>query len=196
LLDTKAEYKNRRNFVQLRYISALILSGIVFSSALARADDFSFSFTNTTGNVVGTVTGEILGLTDNSTGPAADVIIESYPSALNADLFTSYTAPIDLFAGGWPLTTASDTFTESAGEITAADFGVDDGDFDFVTLGTGCNIVSSFCGNGFGNWEGSNFIGGTITYAPLGSSTPEPSTLGLALAGIVTLTARLRRSKN
>jgi len=181
--------------VQLRHISALILSGIVFSSALARADDFSFSFTNATGNVGGTVTGEILGLVNNSTGAATDVIIETYPLSLNEDLFTSYTEPIDLFAGSW-FSTDPDTFTESGGEITAADFGVDDGDFDFVTLGTGCNIVSSFCGNGFGNWEGSNFIGGTITYAPLGSSTPEPSTLGLALAGIVTLTARLRRSKN
>jgi hypothetical protein len=180
--------------VQLKYTFALMISGIVFAAGQANADDFSFSFTNDIGNVAGTVTGEILGLTDNSTGAATDVIIESYPSALNADLFTSYTAPIDLFADPW-FSTDANTFTETDGQITAADFGVDDGDFDFVTLGTGCNI-GSFCGNGFGNWETSSAVeGSTISFTQLGSSTPEPSTLGLMLAGFVALTARRVRRK-
>jgi hypothetical protein len=123
------------------------------------------------------------------------VIIESFPSALNADLFTSYTAPIDLFAGSWFQPTP-ETFTETDGEITAADFSVDDGDFDFVTLGTGCNIVDSFCGNGFGNWNNANYTAGsTVSFTELGSSTPEPSTLGLMLAGFAALTARRVRKK-
>jgi hypothetical protein len=180
--------------VQLKYTFALMISGIVLAAGPASADDFSFSFTNDIGNVVGTVTGEILGLTDNSTGAATDVIIESFPSALSADLNSSYTAPIDLFAFPW-FSTASDTFTETDGEITAADFGVDDGDYDFVTLGTGCNY-GTFCGNGFGNWGSDNATeGSTISFSQLGSSTPEPSTLGLMLAGFVALTARRVRRK-
>jgi hypothetical protein len=67
--------------VQLKYTFALMISGIVLAAGPASADDFSFSFTNDIGNVAGTVTGEILGLTDNSTGAATDVIIESFPSA-------------------------------------------------------------------------------------------------------------------
>lgn len=178
--------------MQLKYIFALIFSGIVFLSTPARADDFSFTFTNVTGNVGGTVTGEILGLVDNSTGPATDVIIESFPSALNAYLFTSYTAPIDLLTFPW-FGTGPNAFTESGGVITSASFGMDDGDFDFVTLGTGCNILSSFCGDGFGNWQTANYVGGTATYGS--SAAPEPSTLGLALAGILALTAKVRRSR-
>jgi hypothetical protein len=50
----------------------------------ARADlIFDFSFSNTTGNVAGTVTGEILGLTDNTALEAAtDIVITSYPDAV------------------------------------------------------------------------------------------------------------------
>jgi hypothetical protein len=60
-----------------------------FASALAVASsspsfalNFTFSFTNTIGNTAGTVTGEVIGLKDNATSPATDVIITSYPSAM------------------------------------------------------------------------------------------------------------------
>src|SRR5271170_3031461 len=45
--------------------------------------DFMFSFSNTVGAVNGTVTGEIFGLTDNATGPASNVILDSYPTGLD-----------------------------------------------------------------------------------------------------------------
>lgn len=179
--------------MQFKHVFALVISGIVFAAGPASADDFSFSFTNDIGNVAGTVTGEILGLTDNTTGPATDVIIESYPSALNADLFSSYTAPIDLFSGSW-FGTDTNTFTETGGEITAADFGVDDGDFDFVTLNS-CSL-GDFCGNGFGNWNnGDEVAGSTVSFSELGASAPEPSTLGMVLVGLAALTVRRVRRK-
>jgi hypothetical protein len=169
------------------FVLSFFAAGIVLFGGSAKADSFTFSFTNTTGDVSGTVTGEILGLTNNSTSSATDVIIESFPSALGSDLFTSYTAPIDVFASPW-YTTSPNTFTETNGQITAANFGMDDGDWTYLILGSGCNDISQ-CGNAMGNWETGDFtgdIGGnsTVTFAALStSSTPEPSTLGLALGG-------------
>ena len=43
---------------------------------------FNFSFSNTIGNVNGTVTGRILGLSDNSTGAASQVLIDTFPVGL------------------------------------------------------------------------------------------------------------------
>ena len=97
-------------------IIALAISGIVLLGASARGDSFTFSFTNTLGNVSGTVTGEILGLTNNSTGPASEVIITSFPTALNSQFGN---APLN--ATGW--TVLGNTFTESGGVITDALFG-------------------------------------------------------------------------
>jgi hypothetical protein len=70
------------------------------------------------GNTAGTVTGEIDGLTDNSTGAAADVIIKTAPSALGND---QGPLPIDLTATKWYI--LSNSFTVSGGQITAASFG-------------------------------------------------------------------------
>src|ERR1035437_4555091 len=60
---------------------------ICFSSGYARADNFTFSFTdNVTGtpNVDGTVTGEIFGLTNDWVSRAAtSIVITSYPAGLN-----------------------------------------------------------------------------------------------------------------
>ncbi len=99
---------------------ALAISGIVLLSAYAKADNFNFSITNTIGNVAGTVTGEILGLTNNSTGPASEVIIESYPVALISDFGN---API--IATLWN-DQFENTFTETGGVITAENFWAED----------------------------------------------------------------------
>jgi hypothetical protein len=89
---------------------------IVLLGASAKADNFYFSFTNTSGNVNGTVTGEILGLTNNGIpGPASQVIILTYPSGLSP----YESAPLD--ATAWPAQSAND-FTETAGAIVSANF--------------------------------------------------------------------------
>ena len=62
------------------------LSVVVLSASLAAQGqivNFDFSFQNTIGTVSGTVTGEILGLTDNSTGPATEVLITGFPAGMN-----------------------------------------------------------------------------------------------------------------
>jgi hypothetical protein len=47
----------------------------------ANALTFNFSFSEAP---IGTVTGEIEGLTNNNTGPASAVIIDSFPAALGS----------------------------------------------------------------------------------------------------------------
>jgi hypothetical protein len=74
--------------------------------------DFMFSFSNTTGNVNGTVTGEIFGLTDNATGPASNVILDSYPAGLGLP-----TPPLTILTG-----ITSNSFTVTDETITAATF--------------------------------------------------------------------------
>ena len=154
----------------------------------AQADDFSFSFTNTVGNVAGTVTGEILGLTDNSTGPAAQVIIESFPAGLNSVLGS---APIDVTS--W--TVFNNSFTETGGQVVFADFDAETGvgtsnfgGFEFNPVSGGSNLTldgnQAFHVTTFGGLPADNF-------APV----PEPSSLGLAIAA-VGLIATLKRKSN
>jgi PEP-CTERM motif len=45
--------------------------------------NFYFSVTNTVGDVPGTFTGEIFGLTDNATSSASSVVIQSIPAGMN-----------------------------------------------------------------------------------------------------------------
>jgi hypothetical protein len=85
----------------------------------AGAVNFIFSFTNSTGNVPGTVTGEILGLLDNSTSPAAHIIINSYPGAFNP---TPFSPPVD--ASAFP-NQFLNSFTVTGGVITSAKFDAD-----------------------------------------------------------------------
>ena len=78
----------------------------------ATADNFLFSFTNTSGNTPGTVTGEIFGLVNNSTSSATDVTITSAPAAIGIPSF-----PFDIF----PLSIIPfNKFTVSADLITSA----------------------------------------------------------------------------
>ena len=55
---------------------------------------FTFSFTNATGTVDGTVTGQIFGLVNGTNVAATDVILDSYPSG-----FGLPTPPIDVLIG-------------------------------------------------------------------------------------------------
>lgn len=172
----------------MRLILALAISGIALSSVSAKADDFSFSFTNTVWYAVpGTVTGEILGLTNNATGPAAEVLITSFPSGLNSVLGSG---PINAMLWDQQY---QNSFTESGGQVTAGGFWANDtingwsqgaqlyingdgGPYNFLNLdGTDALYV----------WGDNGLAAANIK--PLGTPTPEPSSFLLALgfAGVL-----------
>ena len=72
---------------------------------------FDFSFTNATGTVDGTVTGQIFGLVNGTNVAATDVILTSYPSGLGLP-----TAPLDVFMGA---TIKNNTFDVAGNQIIA-----------------------------------------------------------------------------
>lgn len=104
-----------------------------------RADDFSFSFTNTDGNLPGTVTGEILGLTNNATTTDAEVILTSYPSFFDGD--PDFASPLPVLV---------DSFTEMGGVITAYAYEAEAADTLLGLISTGISKTSDDHG-GLGN---------------------------------------------
>jgi hypothetical protein len=154
--------------------------------------DFMFSFTGTVppGNVAGTVTGEIFGLTEGATSSPTNVIIDSYPAGLEppSPPQTATTA-----TGG-----ASNTFTvNSMGDITAANYEVFSSDQSFeLRLNSGASFNELF--NTSTNQDTTNQGGFSGTTYTLVQPTPEPSTVtilgtGLGLAALWQLRQRRRR---
>jgi hypothetical protein len=180
----------------IRLIFALALSGIVLSGTSAKADDFSFTITNTDGNLSGTVSGEILGLTDNTTGPAAQVLIESYPAAI-----ASIVGPGPIDATQF-LNQLVNSFTEVNGVVTAGSFvayNPQPGIFDEFVINYGGQSTMQACGypcyqSGYYyvSTEGGFSAANTQPLDPPASQVPEPSTLVLTLTGIVGLIGFLR----
>ena len=107
-----------RLLANFRFGVVVFVLGIALSSVPAWADNFRFSFTNdiTNGNVPGTVFGEIRGLTNNTTGPATEVIITSFPAGLNSVLGSG---PIN--ATLWDQQ-YQNSFTETGGVVTGGGF--------------------------------------------------------------------------
>jgi PEP-CTERM motif len=153
--------------------------------------DFMFSFTGTVppGSVAGTVTGEIFGLTDNATGPASNVILDSYPAEeLDAPL-----PPIDITQG------TPNSFTVMNNAMTAAEFNGTDStgvtNIEIVPPDNRLTITnpSTRIMTDVANIDG--FAGVTFT---LVQQTPEPSSVtllgtGLGFAALWALRRRLRR---
>jgi hypothetical protein len=192
--NEQGEFTLRLNCIRL--IFALALSGIVLSGTSANADDFSFTITNTDGNVSGTVTGEILGLTDNSTGPATQVLIESYPAA-----FASIVGPGPIDATQF-FTQLENSFTEVNGVVTAGTFGAYNpawgSTFDELVINYGGQSTMQACSYPCYLYEYVSTEGGfpSANIQPLTSSVsqvPEPSTLLLTLTGVVGLVGRFRK---
>ena len=82
-----------------------LASGLALASTPGHALSFDFSFSNTVGEIRGTVTGEFDGLQDNATGPATAVFINSAPAFFN--LTTPFSVPI----------TGLNSFTVTSGMI-------------------------------------------------------------------------------
>jgi len=164
-------------------MSALLAAGLALAAvaAPARAEllDFTFSFSNSIGTTAGTVTGEIEGLADNSTGAAGDVIIESAPAMEND---SELGAPYD--TASW--TKIYDSFTVTDGQITAVDFraatngaaglSLDVNGLDNFTVSENIQSVTTF--GGFA----------AITFTPLNApASPEPGTFAMAALALPAL---------
>jgi hypothetical protein len=78
----------RANIRTMRLFPIFLGAGLIalLHPTASQALVFTFSFTDTIGNVGGTVTGEIDGLVNGANVPATDVILESYPSGIGLPL--------------------------------------------------------------------------------------------------------------
>jgi hypothetical protein len=152
----------------------------------SQALTFDFSFTSTIG-VLGTVTGEITGLDDNTSNEKpTGVYLTSAPGAL---LNAIDPLPLNdnlLTDSNWHL--LADTFTVSSGMVTAFDLNLYD-NFENVVYSLGGALTVCNSAN-----ECSYGATVTFTLPAVTASVPEPMTLSLLGAGLLGLAAtRFRR---
>jgi hypothetical protein len=100
-----------------KFLTVLLLAGMC--SVVANAGMFSFEFTNSLGNVPGTVAGSILLPDGDGTFAATGIVIAQYPQSL---IDFGYPAPsFDVMS--WPSHPAFvNTFTVAGGEIQDFEF--------------------------------------------------------------------------
>lgn len=97
---------------RLLVLAILMLAAV--PAQLQAEQIFDFSFTNTIGNVAGTVTGQIvLPFDGDHAGAATNVIIDRFPPALSS----VGTPPIDARSWGYQ---EANMFTVSSGQVTGA----------------------------------------------------------------------------
>ncbi|MGA3131300.1 MAG: PEP-CTERM sorting domain-containing protein [Terracidiphilus sp.] len=181
--------------------------GAIVLAATAMADDFTFSFTNTNpGYTNGTVTGIIYGLTNNSEGPASEIVITSYPPFSCGGGSCDFTND----ATSWSLQDSND-FEEMGGVITSAFFQAQDEiiplpfepnppsiDVD-LGLNTGSHISDFSLEYQQGIIMQNESLQGPVTFSPYTppppppAPTPEPGTVGLVLSGLTLIAAMMRR---
>jgi len=175
--------------------TAAFLACVVACAPAGAQLNFFFSVTNTVGNVGGTFTGELFGLTDNATSSATSVVIDSFPVGLNS------LTPAPVTATLWNQQDQN-SFTVTGGVITAGGFWAeqtvgsvsygyqlyldgDGGPYNFLNLdGTDSHYV--WGSNGLAS---TNFTPAPST--PIG--TPEPGASALLACMCLGGTAYLRR---
>ncbi len=120
--------------------SALLLS---FASTPSDALTFDFSFSNVVGDVNGTVTGQIFGLTDNTSNQAATLVdVTSAPAGLGL--------PIPPNLSFQPQFANPNSFTVTSGTITNAAFDGSSGAVSTITGGPVTPDLELFSGPPFG----------------------------------------------
>jgi hypothetical protein len=193
------------HFKPMNSIIAAVIVGIVLLGTYAKADNFYFSFTDTTGAgyVFGTVTGEIEGLTNNATGPAAEVLLLSFPTAVLylpgsvppgvPPLFecpsTSAVCDVSLWYSQ-EFGFSPNIFTETNGLITYFDFNSFSFNADFIFgLEDGGGFLSL-------NTDESSVGSQEVVFYPPGP-VPEPTSVILMLTVLVGLAfvARMRMAR-
>jgi len=179
-------------------VAVAVASALLFAQPAKASPIFDFSFVVTGGSAgSGVVTGEILGLTNNATSAATDVVITSMPGRAPGYVPA---LPIDVFA------TLSDlehnSFTVSDGEITSgafiAFFGPGGQDRLQLEPGTGDlgfpgSVSFQDPENLMNSWSALDSGPSPVSYSAV--QTPEPSSLvvvGMALSGLTMV--RCRRS--
>ena len=175
----------------MKSVGKLVLSafvtipGVLAAYTPAQALDFSFSFSNDPvggGSVNGSVIGRVIGLVDNTTGPASQVVIESFPAGPGG---LGGTPNNGLIATNWSGPVAN-SFTVTSGNITSGSFAaLESGGDDqlCINASAACGFANVLTFDGFETFMASN---SPATFTPL-ASTPVPfefnSTLGLLIAG-------------
>src|ERR1700691_4926172 len=117
--------------------SAMVIS---LACGTANASTLYFSFSNTIGDVAGTVTGEIDGLDPNGTSTPTAVLVDLYPAGLVA--FGSYPTPVNVmdWTGGYTAGGDTNTFTLAGGNFVSGDFSIEgaNGVNDQVYINSNC----------------------------------------------------------
>ena len=184
-------------------LRATVAAALVCTGTASQAADFYFSFgtdmtdPNVTNGVPGTITGRILGLPEDGTGGALQVLIDSYSP--NGGL----SFPIDANAWLFSLDYAN-SFTIDNGVIVAALFRNDNftfgpGDQLFLNYSIGGNAGTNYASVGSGNatsiWNNQGM--GGVTFTRIDAAVPEPATwafmlLGFGAAGLALRSRRKR----
>ena len=184
-----------------RLLRAVVAAALICTGTASRAADFLFSFgsdlsdPNVSNAVPGTVTGRILGLPEDGTAAAMQVLIDSYsPDG-------SLTYPVD--ATAWFFNPdALNLFTVEEGVIVAALFRNDNG-FISPTLDRlyinvpiydsgGTNYASLGSNNATSIWNNQGM--GGITFTRI-AAVPEPATWAFMLLGFGAVGIALRSGR-
>jgi hypothetical protein len=159
--------------------------GIV-PAASAGTLDFTFSFTGTNyslpGNPSGTVTGEIVGLSDNATSSATAIYIDTADNNIKND-----TLPYNALST--MALVFKNSFTVSNGVITAANLFIltangdrTEPDFESLTLNNSQTNQLTIGPGGLANNSG--FGGTTYALVPSVAVAPEPASMTFLLEGL------------
>jgi len=145
----------------LRSASLAAISALPIILGCEHANALTFDFNMTSNR--GTITGEIDGLSNNSTGPASAVIINSL-MPLNNNFPTNFpTPPVNVTASPWTVDPNHDSFTVTNNEITGTDFL---SQLLPATVTQVCFSSSSACGATVGGNVGQPGQTGLISTAP------------------------------
>jgi len=177
--------------------SAIALTALIIVSVSAQASlVFQFSITNTIGTVGGTVTGTIYGLSDNSTGAASDVTIDTLPAGMSSIY------PVgSIDAALWDQQ-LQNSFTVSGGAIVAAEFWAQNS-FNGFLQGSQLYIDGGEGPYNFVNVDGTDthYVWGDngpqgVAFTQISANdVPEPGSVALVALGLLgSLLVRRRRA--